>query len=326
MTMITSMNGNPVGRLVHARDGGLAAPMKPPDDPVARAQANPDDPDGDRSPTVRGTAIRYGVVGHFPYWGALRVEPGALTAPGNHWRYRTAILSLYDHQSAHILGRTDKGTMNVHFGDQDITYSVRLNPDDPMAAGVWARVQRGDVDAASVGFIPLDGEWTEAVDNGLDADADDDGRLMDVFAVTSGILLEVSLVAQGAFAGASSMPAHHPPAAGQASVAEQAVYVSHRWPVFDTVAGSVVASNTNETEPATAGTVAADRSGASTDEPAGDPGNDPGCSRETAGGAAQPDDTGNTDGNPVAAAETGVTLEQVLAAMPDELARRARNA
>ena len=153
-----------------------------------------------------GTAVRYGVVGWFGFWGAMRLEAGSvIEAPGKHRKYRD-ILALYSHNSDQVLGRAGAGTLGLAFGEDDITYEMSLNPADSLAQDVWARLVRGDINSASIGFIPVEGDWVEAADNSLDADPDEDAEI-EVFAITKAELVEVSLVAQGAFAGATSAPA-----------------------------------------------------------------------------------------------------------------------
>ena len=196
------MRQNPLGQLFHARDGGLHSPLDAAGlDFVAAQNAQ-----GDRKWKVLGTAVRYGVVGHFGFWGAMRLEAGSVVeAPGKHRKYRD-VLGLYAHNSDQVLARVGSGTLALAYSDEDITYEMELNQRDTLAADVWARLTRGDINSASIGFIPVDGDWVEAADNSLDADPDEEDDI-EVFAITRAELIEVSLVAQGAFAGATSAPA-----------------------------------------------------------------------------------------------------------------------
>ena len=105
-----------------------------------------------------------------------------------------------------VLGRVGAGTLSLAFGEDDITYEMSLNQRDSLAADVWARLVRGDINSASIGFIPVEGDWVEMADNSLDADPDAEDEI-EVFSISRAELIEVSLVAQGAFAGATSAPA-----------------------------------------------------------------------------------------------------------------------
>ena len=192
---------SPIGQVIHARDGGLHAPLDRAGFDYIQAQET----GGGRKMEVRGTALRYGVVGWFGFWGALRVRSGAIVeAPGRHPRYR-AILGLYSHQAASVLASVGNQTMGVEYGEDRVEYWMMLNPNDPEAQSVWAKLVRGDVAAASVGILIVDGEWVRGYDNGLDAA--EPGEEIDIFEVTAAELVEISLVAAPAFAGATSMPA-----------------------------------------------------------------------------------------------------------------------
>ena len=192
---------NPVGKLLHARDGGIHTPL----DRTAfdKVQAQAAAGDKPKRMEVAGVALRYGVVAHF-FFGAMRLEKGSLIeAPGRHRKYRD-MMALYSHNSEHVLGRTGNNTFEVAFGEDEVTYRMRLNPDDPMAQSVWARILREDVNASSIGFVPIKVEWVEDFDNSLDAE--EAGTKIDILSVTEAHLLEISLVGQGAMAGATSYP------------------------------------------------------------------------------------------------------------------------
>ena len=198
---------NPVGKLLHARDGGIHTPL----DRVAfdRVQAQAAGKKPERM-EVAGVGLVYGVVAHF-WFGAMRLEKGSLIeAPGRHRKYRD-MMALYAHKSENVLGRTGNNTFEVDFGEEQVNYRMRLNPDDPMAQMVWARILREDVNASSIGFVPIKMEWVEDFDNSLDAE--EAGTKIDIMSVTEAHLLEISLVPQGAMAGATSYPASGNPEA-----------------------------------------------------------------------------------------------------------------
>ena len=266
------MSRSPVGELFHARDGGLAVPMDTAAVNYVKAQAA----DAPSRMEVRGVAVRMGVVGHF-WMGALRLEPGSIVAPKKDYRYRD-VLGLYSHDTAAVLARVGANTMDVQYGENEITYSMRLNPADRMAADVWARLVRGDLNSASIGFVPIDGEWVEGVsDNSLDAE----GERVDVFAVTEAVLLEVSVVAQGAFQYATSYPAAAEPVPVGA-VATAAVTGVPVGAFIDDVGGAVMAELPLTGDDDIVGADGTGQSddeapgeGASVDGSEGDPGDEP---------------------------------------------------
>ena len=195
-----------VGQMFRARDGGLHTPFDRAGLDRLTAQAD----DGGGLFEVRGVAVRFGVVGQF-WMGALRLEPGSIVeAPKKNYRYRD-VMGLYSHDSSAVLARVGANTMDVQYAENEITYSMRLNQADSLARDVMARLRRGDLNSASIGFVVVEGDWVEAVDNGFDPDPDTAGQKVDVFAVTKAELVEISIVGQGAFAGATSQPAEHTP-------------------------------------------------------------------------------------------------------------------
>jgi len=92
-------------------------------------------------------------------------------APGA-WRNTIAtgdIRSMMNHDTNWLLGRTKPGTLRLSEGDQGLNYEIDINPDDPNAMSVHARVQRGDIDGSSVWFRVIAQTWTFPSDtNGLE--------------------------------------------------------------------------------------------------------------------------------------------------------------
>ncbi|HET7325975.1 MAG TPA: HK97 family phage prohead protease [Nocardioidaceae bacterium] len=70
------------------------------------------------------------------------------------------IRSMFNHDTNQLLGRTKSGTLRLSEDDNGLLYEIDVNPDDPMAMGVHARVARGDVDGSSVWFRVIRQEWT----------------------------------------------------------------------------------------------------------------------------------------------------------------------
>lgn len=65
------------------------------------------------------------------------------------------VRSMFNHDTNLLLGRTKPGTLRLSTDAAGLHYEVDINPDDPQAVGVHARVARGDVDGASVWFRVL---------------------------------------------------------------------------------------------------------------------------------------------------------------------------
>ena len=321
---------SPLGQVFYSRDGGMHAPLDRTAFDLIQAQAAQE---GGGTMEVAGVGYRYGVVGWFGMFGAMRIEAGALIeAPGKHRRYRDA-LGLHAHDASQVLARVGNNTMDLTFGEKDLTFRMRLNPKDRMAQDIWARLMREDINASSIAFIPVEGDWEEDYDNSLDADPDTAGEKIEIFSITKAELIEVSLVTQGAFAGATSHPAGWDKPAGLVA-SEVVAGLDWAEPVADTETIDQAVTNSlplaafdanveaDEEEPE------ADQ-GAPDDIAEGDTGGEPGGAGEDNGGAAEPDDrgggaaeqAGETDAFEEAEAQ-GVTLKDLLGRTPSDLKRR----
>lgn len=68
------------------------------------------------------------------------------------------IRCLFNHDSAVVLGRTGNNTLELRSDAQGLWGKVKINQNDKQANDIYARIQRGDINACSFGFIPLDEE------------------------------------------------------------------------------------------------------------------------------------------------------------------------
>ena len=179
----------------------------------------------------------------------------------------------------------------------------------------------------------MEGDWEEDYDNSLDADPDTAGEKIEIFSITKAELIEVSLVTQGAFAGATSHPAGWDKPAGLVA-SEVVAGLDWAEPVADTETIDQAVTNSLPLD-ATGANVVLDEEEAEADQGApddvaeGDTGGEPGGAGEDNGGAAEPDDRGGdaeqARGEPEAEAEAeaqGLTLKEVLGRTPSDLKRR----
>jgi uncharacterized protein len=74
---------------------------------------------------------------------------------------RDDVRALFNHDPNILLGRKSAGTLTLREDDKGLYYEVTLNPDDPIAVGVGARVARRDITGSSFYFDldPADDEW-----------------------------------------------------------------------------------------------------------------------------------------------------------------------
>lgn len=142
--------------------GGLEVRTLPAHGMEARAAGDDTRPliTGYGSVSERSTTIE----GAFTDWDEM-VAQGAWSAT-----IKTGdIRSMFNHDTNQLLGRTKAGTLRLSEDDDGLFYEVDINPDDPMAMSVHAKVARGDVDGSSVWFRVVRQEWTYPTDeNGLD--------------------------------------------------------------------------------------------------------------------------------------------------------------
>lgn len=89
---------------------------------------------------------------------------------------------LFNHDSSVVLGRTGNGTLELRSDEKGLWGKVQINENDKQATDIYARIERGDINACSFGFIPLDEEIEHR----------DDGSAK--FIVRKADLLEVSAV------------------------------------------------------------------------------------------------------------------------------------
>lgn len=72
---------------------------------------------------------------------------------------------LIDHKSELVLGRTSNGTGTLKVDDHGLYGEVLINPNDQDALNGYSRVQRGDVNQCSFGFL-INKEETEEREDG----------------------------------------------------------------------------------------------------------------------------------------------------------------
>lgn len=65
---------------------------------------------------------------------------------------------LFNHDSAVVLGRTGNSTLQLRADEIGVWGEVTINPNDKQANDIYARIERGDINACSFGFIPIDEE------------------------------------------------------------------------------------------------------------------------------------------------------------------------
>ena len=110
-------------------------------------------------PTVSGYAALYNrettIAGLF----REQIAPGA---------FRTAVdgdddvRALFNHDPNLVLGRTKSGTLSLRSDAKGLRYDIQLNPEDPEAVSVRAKIKRGDVSGSSFGFRVTEDDWDDS--------------------------------------------------------------------------------------------------------------------------------------------------------------------
>lgn len=115
---------------------------------------------------VRATDGAAVAVGHAAVFDRLSQNLGGfveVVAPGAFSKTITEqdVRALYNHNEDYVLGRLGAGTLRLVEDDDGLSYEVDLNPSDPDAVRVQAKLARGDVIGSSFGFRVIDDEWSE---------------------------------------------------------------------------------------------------------------------------------------------------------------------
>jgi HK97 family phage prohead protease len=125
----------PEKRPIRGFDGSVIFPLE------VRVQKN------SKMPQVLGT-FAYGELSH-SFFGAFRerIEPGAADESIE----RGEIMALLGHQKNFVLGRQDKGTLEVTSTEREITMKADP-PTTTWVSDMFVSVERGDIDGISPGF------------------------------------------------------------------------------------------------------------------------------------------------------------------------------
>lgn len=115
----------------------------------------------DGEPTVSGYAALYNTETVIAGFFRERIAPGAFKSA---LAGEDDVRALFNHDSNIVLGRTKSGTLKLSDTKKGLRYDIELNPDDPEAMSVRAKIRRGDVSGSSFGFIVLGEEWQEPKD------------------------------------------------------------------------------------------------------------------------------------------------------------------
>jgi HK97 family phage prohead protease len=106
-----------------------------------------------------------------------RIAPGAFTDAIK----RDDVRALFNHDPNVVLGRKSSGTLTLGEDRKGLRYTITLNPDDPAAVSMAARVSRRDITGSSFWF-------------GIDSDDDEEWLIDDPKKLPLRILKRLRLV------------------------------------------------------------------------------------------------------------------------------------
>ena len=109
------------------------------------------------------------ITGYFAVFNSIyEIAPGMTesVAPGAFQRTLSGdVRALTNHDTTLVLGRTKVKTLTLTEDAHGLFGDIVINPNDQDAMNTWERVNRGDVDQCSFGFVPVD-EETEYREDG----------------------------------------------------------------------------------------------------------------------------------------------------------------
>lgn len=105
---------------------------------------------------IAGDGIVYGQWADLGYCREM-IAPGAFAGS-----FDEDVVVCANHDANLVLGRQSNGTAEIVDTERSCAYRVRINPDDPQAMSIYAKVKRGDIKGSSFTFISQVDEWGEA--------------------------------------------------------------------------------------------------------------------------------------------------------------------
>ena len=139
---------------------------------------------------LSGYAANYNVTSYNLGWFRERLLPGAFKRAVAE---KQDVFHLVNHDPSQILGRTLSGTTVLTDDEKGLAFRTLINPNDHHAVNFAARVERGDIDQCSFGFICREQEWK------TERDPDNANETVDVRLVSDLDLFDISTVAFPAY-------------------------------------------------------------------------------------------------------------------------------
>lgn len=119
----------------------------------------------DEKLVIKGQAAVFNQETVIRGWFREQIKPGAFQRVLSE---KPDTIGCFNHDWNVVLGRTTAGTLNLQETPNGLDYEIEINPDDPEALSVYAKVARGDVSQSSFAFQVSVEEWFYPPDNSKD--------------------------------------------------------------------------------------------------------------------------------------------------------------
>jgi len=110
----------------------------------------------DDQPVIEGVAAVVNQETTISNWFREMIAPGAFKRVISE---NQDVIGCFNHDWGVVLGRTTAKTLRIVETAEGLEYSIDVNPNDPEALSVYAKVQRGDVSQSSFAFRVGQEEW-----------------------------------------------------------------------------------------------------------------------------------------------------------------------
>ena len=119
----------------------------------------------DEKLVIKGQAAVFNQETVIRGWFREQIKPGAFQRVLSE---KPDTIGCFNHDWNVVLGRTTAGTLILQETPDGLDYEIEINPDDPEALSVYAKVARGDVSQSSFAFQVGVEEWFYPPDNSKD--------------------------------------------------------------------------------------------------------------------------------------------------------------
>lgn len=119
----------------------------------------------DEKPVIKGQAAIFNQETVISGYFREQIKPGAFQRVLSD---SPDTIGCFNHDWNVVLGRTTAGTLTLQETPNGLDYVIEVNPDDPEAMSVYAKVARGDVSQSSFAFTVGVEEWTYPQENSKD--------------------------------------------------------------------------------------------------------------------------------------------------------------